>query len=115
MILFFKFLLTYVFQCLEITNIVIQQLDESNSQNVQCNLKNGEKVLKDEVTTRNEKICVPNDVSKQELKESKLTFECNLASSAKNEDDNESKNMQKLCFMARINFYGTNGESFVLI
>ena len=89
---------------------MIQQMDESGSQNVECNLKNGEKVLKNQVTTNKEKICASTE---QKLEESKLTFECNLASSAKNEDDNEGKNMQKLCFMARINFRGMNGENFL--
>ena len=96
---------------MEITNIKIKQIDESGSQDIQCILKSGEKILKSELSTstKNEKICAN---SKQKLEESKLTFECNLASSAKNEDDNEGKNMQKLCFMARINFYGSTGEIF---
>ena len=62
-------------------------MDESGSQNVECNLKKGEKVLKNGVTTNKEKICASTE---QKLEESKLTFECNLASSAKNEDDNEA-------------------------
>ena len=96
----------FIFQCLEITNIKIKQIDESGSQNTQCILKSGEKILKSELSTstKNEKICAN---SKQKLEESKLTFECDLATKAKTQDDNENKNMQKLCVMARIDFDGT--------
>ena len=84
-------------------------MDESESKNIQCNLKNGEKVLKNEEIKR-EKICAN---SEQKLEESKLTFECNLAASAKAKERNESNNFQKLCFMARVNFYGTKGDTII--
>ena len=84
-------------------------MNESESQNIQCNLKNGEKVLKNEEIKR-EKICAN---SEQKLEESKLTFECNLAASAKAKDDNESNNLQKLCYMARVDFYGTKGDTII--
>ena len=84
-------------------------MDESESKNIQCNLKNGEKVLKNEEMKR-EKICAN---SEQKLEESKLTFECNLAASAKAKERNESNNFQKLCFMARVNFYGTKGDTIM--
>jgi len=99
---------------LEITNIKIKQIDESGSQNIQCILKSGEKILKSELSTstKNEKICAN---SKQKLVESKLTFECDLATKANTQDDNENKNIQKLCVMARIDFDGTTkGKKFIL-
>ena len=89
---------------------MITHMDESKPQNIQCNLKNGKKSLNNDGNPK-EKFC---GNSEQKIEESELTLECNLAESAKNESDNEDKNKQKLCLMARINFYGTSGEIFYL-